>query len=86
MEGEPVWKARRKTQDLDKRWHAGQAIRTATLSSAGRGALASKAVLCCGRSFYSTATRATSYELLAACMSWAPSRGLTLWLRGLRGY
>ena len=25
MEGEPVWKARRKTQDLDKRWHAGQA-------------------------------------------------------------
>ena len=24
MEGEPVWKARRKTQALDKRWHEGQ--------------------------------------------------------------
>jgi hypothetical protein len=24
MEGEPVWKARRKTQNLDKKWHEGQ--------------------------------------------------------------
>jgi hypothetical protein len=24
MEGQAVWKARRKTQELDKRWHAGQ--------------------------------------------------------------
>jgi hypothetical protein len=24
MEGEPVWRARRKTQNLDKRWHDGQ--------------------------------------------------------------
>jgi hypothetical protein len=25
MEGQAVWKARRKTSELDKRWHAGQA-------------------------------------------------------------